>query len=57
MSPSIDKIDPAKGYTIDNCQVVSWWYNVTKQRFTDKEVLELCKAVVNQCGYKATSLV
>lgn len=48
MTPSVDKIDPSKGYTEDNCQVVCWWYNVSKQRFTDDEVLELCRAVVNQ---------
>lgn len=46
-SPSIDKIDPYKGYTKDNCQIVCWWYNVSKQQFTDEQVLELCKSVVN----------
>jgi len=45
-SPSIDKIDPSKGYTVDNCQIVSWWYNVSKQQFTDQEVLEFCKLVI-----------
>ena len=46
-TPSIDKINPSKGYTKDNIQVVCWWYNFAKQRYTDREVLELCKAVVN----------
>jgi hypothetical protein len=46
-APSIDKIDPSKGYTKDNIQVVCWWYNSAKGRYTDEEVLELCKAVVN----------
>lgn len=48
LGPSIDKIDPSKGYTWDNVQIVTWWYNVSKQRFTDKDVLQLCEAVVNQ---------
>lgn len=46
MSPSLDKINPARGYTKANTQVVSWWYNCAKQRFTDSQVLELCQAVV-----------
>ena len=45
-TPSIDKIDATKGYTPENCQIVCWWYNVSKQRFTDEEVLKLCQAVV-----------
>lgn len=46
-TPSIDKIDPSGGYTEDNTQVVCWWYNCAKQRYTDKEVLEFCRAVIN----------
>lgn len=45
-SPSIDKINPKLGYTIDNTQFVCWWYNVSKQTFTDEEVLNLCKMVI-----------
>lgn len=44
--PSIDKIDPQKGYTQDNCQMVCWFYNCAKQQFTDEEVVELCRLVV-----------
>lgn len=43
--PSLDKIDPRRGYTKDNVQVVCWWYNVAKQRFTDQEVIDLCRMV------------
>lgn len=43
---SIDKIDPTKGYTIDNCQLVCWWYNVSKQTFTEEEVYSLAKCLV-----------
>ncbi len=38
-SPSLDQINPQGGYTTDNVQVVAWWYNVSKQQFTDEEVL------------------
>jgi hypothetical protein len=44
---SIDKVDPSQGYTKSNCQIVCWWYNVSKQTFTDKQVEKLCRAVVN----------
>lgn len=46
---SIDKIDPTKGYTKDNCQIISWWFNCAKQQFSTKEVIELCAKVVNTC--------
>lgn len=46
-SASIDKIDPDRGYTIDNCQVVSWLYNCAKQRFSEEEVYDFCLRVVN----------
>lgn len=45
--PSVDKIDPNGGYVKSNCQVVIWWYNCMKQRYSDQEVLQLCKRVVN----------
>lgn len=51
-SPSLDKIDPTKGYTKDNCRVVCWWYNVTKQRYSDEEVLNLCKQIVSSSEMK-----
>ena len=47
-TPSVDKIDPSKGYTIDNVQIVCWWYNLAKATFTDQEVIELCKKVTQQ---------
>ena len=44
-TPSIDKIDPALGYTKDNCRLVIWWYNSAKQQLTDEETIKLCKIV------------
>lgn len=46
-SPSLDKIDPRKGYTKDNIQCVCWIYNLAKGRNTDKDVLEFCQKVVH----------
>lgn len=39
-TPTIDKIDPNKGYTKDNCRVVIWWYNLSKSIWSDDMVLE-----------------
>jgi hypothetical protein len=41
-SPSVDKIDPSKGYTLDNVQVISWRANRLK---SDATVEELEKVV------------
>lgn len=45
-TPSVDKIDPSKGYTKDNVQIVCWGYNLAKARFTDEELLEFWKKVI-----------
>jgi len=45
-SPSLDKIDPDGGYTIENTQFVIWIYNMAKQRWSDKDVLNFCQKVV-----------
>lgn len=45
-SASIDRIDPNKGYLKDNIQIVCLMYNLGKCMWTDKEVLEFCKKVV-----------
>ena len=37
-SPSLDQIVPGLGYTIENTQIVCWWYNAAKgDWFTDEE--------------------
>ena len=46
-SPSIDRIDPSKGYTLENTRVVVWIYNTAKNVFSDEDVLLMCQAVVN----------
>ncbi len=53
LAASIDKIDSKKGYTKDNCQIVCWWYNVSKQDFKEERIIDLCRAVVNTFDTKA----
>lgn len=45
-TPSIDKTDPNKGYTKDNCKVVVYMYNTCKNAFSDEAVQHFCSAYV-----------
>ena len=47
-SPSLDRIDPEKGYTLENTRVVVWIYNACKNVFSDEDVLLMCQAVINK---------
>jgi hypothetical protein len=42
-APSIDRIDRARGYTKDNCIVVSWMYNCGKNCYDEKTLYIICK--------------
>ena len=44
-SPSIDKKDQSKGYTIENSQIVVWCYNTGKGEMSDNEFIEFCKKI------------
>jgi hypothetical protein len=44
-SPSIDRKDPTKGYTLENSQVVVWLYNAAKSNGTHEDVVTLAEAV------------
>lgn len=46
--PSIDKIDPNKGYTLNNSRLVVWIYNTAKNCFTDSDVSLLANALVQK---------
>jgi len=50
-SPSVDKIDPMKGYTEENSQVVCWLYNRAKGDGGHEDVLLLVEALnaINKC--------
>lgn len=46
-SPSIDKIDPTKGYTQENSRFILLGCNALKGRGSDQDMLEIAKAIVN----------
>lgn len=45
-SPSIDKIDPAKGYTPDNCRFLIHAVNAAKGMGTDAELYAIAEAIL-----------
>ncbi|MGY6517454.1 MAG: hypothetical protein ACXIUZ_01950 [Lysobacteraceae bacterium] len=50
LSPSLDRIDPEKGYTTDNTRVVVWVYNQAKGRYGDGVVLAMAKGLLRNEG-------
>lgn len=49
-TPTIDKIDPNKGYTKDNCRMVIWWYNLSKSVWSDEIVIDTIKSWLKNKG-------
>jgi hypothetical protein len=47
-SPSLDRIDPKIGYTLENTRVVVWIYNTAKNVFHDEDVMLMAQALINQ---------
>lgn len=45
---TIDKIDPNKGYTVDNCRLVVWIYNLSKGTYSDSDVLDMAYRLVER---------
>lgn len=45
-APSIDKIDPAKGYVQSNCRFVLWAFNLFKYTGTDETMYSLARTLV-----------
>lgn len=45
-APSIDRIDSAGGYPMDNVRVVCWAYNTAKSDWADDVVVALARAIV-----------
>jgi hypothetical protein len=44
--PSLDKLNPDIGYTLENTRVVVWMYNAAKNVYTDEEVLFMAHALI-----------
>lgn len=49
--PSLDKINPKKGYTMDNCRLVCYIYNIAKGEYSDEILLTFAKKLIeaNAC--------
>lgn len=45
---SIDRKDPKRGYTQDNCQLVCWGYNAAKSNFSEEDTLAIAYALVRK---------
>ena len=46
-SASIDRIDPLKGYTIDNVQWTCWRVNDAKANMTNTDFVNMCTAIAS----------
>lgn len=46
-TPSVDRVDPTKGYHPENCKVVVWIYSAAKMNWTHEDVLILAKALLS----------
>lgn len=47
-SPSVDRINPEKGYTNKNCRVVCCSFNFAKGTWTDEDVIKMSKAFLSK---------
>lgn len=48
LSPTIDRINPYRGYVQDNCQVVCAQYNFSKGQWTDGDVLRFAETLLRK---------
>ncbi|MBO0351698.1 hypothetical protein J0895_21975 [Phormidium pseudopriestleyi FRX01] len=53
---SVDRIDSAKGYSLDNIQFVAVMANLAKHSFKEAELLEFCQAVYQNYKSQGRSL-
>jgi hypothetical protein len=49
-SPSLDRIIPSEGYTMNNTRLVIHSYNAAKNDGTDEDVLSMARALVSMHG-------
>jgi hypothetical protein len=47
-TPSLDKIDPSKGYIKNNVWVISWKANRVKSNLSIKETVDFCTNLLNK---------
>jgi len=46
-APSLDQKTPGRGYTEDNIQIVTWWYNRLKSDLTDADARQILRQIQN----------
>jgi len=49
-APSIDRLNSGKGYTPDNCRLIGYIVNCAKNQFTERELIDMCRAIVWKRG-------
>lgn len=55
-SPSLDRIEPAQGYTPENCRFVLFAVNAMKGSGTDIDVLTIAQAIVSNTSFTSSLL-
>lgn len=50
--PSVDRIDPDKGYLKGNVRLVCAMYNIARRRWSDEEVLYMAQSLVSKAQRK-----
>jgi hypothetical protein len=49
-APSIDRLDSSKGYTPENSRLIGYIVNCAKNQFTEQELVDMCRAIVQRRG-------
>lgn len=49
-SPSLDRIDPSKGYVLGNIRLILHGLNAMKGEGTDEQLIEICRAISRRQG-------
>lgn len=52
-TPSIDRIDNTKGYTKGNCRIVVWMYNLAKNNYGDRDIVQMSITLTSNLLMKA----
>lgn len=56
-SPSLDRIDPTKGYVPGNVQVVSFLANRAKSNLSDAQLRTFCTAILQGKGFSVIASI
>lgn len=53
-APSIDRIDPTKGYLKTNCRLVTWIFNQAKNSYSDDELRDFAYTLIGASDMSTT---